>query len=111
MVPNYWGEFNRLISVLLQVLFKSVMCNYYRLCNTINYLLNLDIDSSIVCNVTDVTFIENLIGYYIKGQLHVFVTFHWCVEKKTIYICTQNMESDVEMMLLVRVLDVVIYTV
>ena len=36
VVPNYWGEFNRLISVLLQVLFKSVMCNYYRLCNTIN---------------------------------------------------------------------------
>ena len=82
---EYWGEFNRLVSVLLQVLFKYVMCNYSSLWKTIHSLLNIYIDFVSVFNVSEFILIDNPLDYDVKGQLNVFVTVHWCVEIKVCY--------------------------
>ena len=29
-------------------------------------------------------------GYDVKGQLHIFVMVHWCVEIKVLYVCTHK---------------------
>ena len=84
--PYYWGEFNRLISVLLQVIFKYVMCDSSRLCKTIHVLLNTNIDCSIVRNVIEVILIDYLLGYHVKGKLHVSVMFSWCIVIKVCYV-------------------------
>ena len=46
--PDSWVGFNRMISVLLQVLLKYVMCNYLILWKTIHTLYNLNIDIYVV---------------------------------------------------------------
>ena len=80
--PESWGEFNRLISVLIQIIFKYVMCNYFSLWNTIHDLSNINIDFSVVGNVSEVISIDNFLGYDFKGKLYIFVTVHWYVEIK-----------------------------
>ena len=50
--PESWGEFNRLISVFLRVIFKSVMYNSSRLWKTIHEISNIDIDYSVVKNIS-----------------------------------------------------------
>ena len=50
-------------------------------------------------------------GKMSKVNLHIFVTFHWCVDIKISISTHKNMDLDVEMVLLMRVLDVLIYSV
>ena len=90
MVPESWGKCYRLISVILQVIFKSVICKYSILWKNIHTLLNTYIDFYIMWNVSEVVFIDNLLGFGVKGQFHVFVKVHWCVEIKVWYVCTQK---------------------
>ena len=77
-----WGEFNRSRTVLLQVLFKYVMCNFSILWKTIHGCSNFDIEFSNVCNFRGVILIDNLLGYDVKGELLIFVAVHWCVDIK-----------------------------
>ena len=79
VVPDSRGEFNRLISVFLQVIFKSFMFNSFRLWQTIHDLSNSNIDFYIVGNISEIIFIDNLLGYDVKGKLYIFVTVHCCV--------------------------------
>ena len=66
------------------------MWNSYRLWKTIHALSNLGTDFYVVCIFSEVIFINNLLGYYVKGQLNVFVMINWCVEIKVCYICTHK---------------------
>ena len=75
---------------------------------TIHALLNLDIYSVIVCNVSGVIFIDNLLVCDAKGNLHVFVTVHCCVEIKIDIPAHKNMALSVEMVLFMRVLSVIV---
>ena len=84
--PESWDKLNRLISVLLQVIFKYVMCDSSRLCKTIHVLLNTNIDCSIVRNVIEVILIDYLLGYHVKGKLHVSVMVNWCIVIKVCYV-------------------------
>ena len=81
--PESWCEVYKLISVILQVLLRSVMCNYSSLWKTIHSLSNIDIEFAIVCNFSEIIFTDNFLRYDINGKLHIFVTIHWCVEIKT----------------------------
>ena len=74
--------------MILEVVFKSVACNYYIFWNTIHSLLNLDIDFAVVVNASEVILIDNLLGYYVRGFFYIFVMVHWCVEMKFWYIYT-----------------------
>ena len=82
------------------------MCDSYRFWETIHALSNLDIEFYVVYKSSELTFIDNLLGYGFRGQLHALVMFHWRVEIIFSISAHKNLVSGVEMVLLMRVLAV-----
>ena len=41
-------------------------------------------------NFSEVVLINNILKYYVKGQLHIFVTIYWFVKINFWYVCTQK---------------------
>ena len=58
------------------------MYNSYNLWKTIHSPSDLYVDVSVVYNVSEVMFVDNLVEYCIKGQWHIFVLVHYYVEIK-----------------------------
>ena len=109
MSTELWDELNRLISVLLQVLFKYFMWNSSSLWKTVHDLSNINIDFDIVWNFSDVIFIDNFVRVWCQRAV-AYIHTGWlvCSDKSFAISAHTNLTSGVDMVLLMRVLFVVI---